>query len=53
MQFCNILPSDPVRFRTELSIGFCSKTAKFLSGVGLNHGAESAAGLEGIAGHVE
>lgn len=53
MRYCKLSPINPVRFRTEISIGFCSKTAKFLSGVELNRGAESASGLEGIAGHVE
>jgi hypothetical protein len=53
MRYCRFLPINPVRFRTEINIGFCSKTAKFVSGVELNCGAESASGLEGIAGHVE
>ena len=55
MFFCAILPSEPVRFRTEISIGFCCQTAKFLLRGKLNRELllRSALGLEGVAGHVE
>jgi hypothetical protein len=55
MCFCVILPVEPVRFRTEISIGFCCQTAKFFARGTLNRGLllRSALGLEGVAGHVE
>ena len=54
MRICSPLPPDPVRFRTEISVGFCRQTAKFLWGK-LNRGASLplALGLEKVAGHVE
>ena len=50
-----ILPANPVRFRTEISVGFCCQTAKFLAQGKLNRGLllRSALRLEGVAGHVE
>jgi len=53
MCLCKILLIEPVRFRTEISIGFCRQTAKFLVWGKLNRGLRSAVGLEGVAGHVE
>ena len=53
MCLCNALPSEPVRFRTEISVGFYRQTAKFVGKGKLNRGLRSALGLEGVAGHVE
>ena len=55
MRLCSILLAKPVRFRTEISVGFCRQTAKFVDRGKLNRGLllRSALGLEGIAGHVE
>ena len=46
---------NPVRFRTEISIGFCCQTAKFLLRGKLNRAAilPLARVPEGVAGHVE
>ncbi len=54
MSYCNILPADDVRFRTEISVGFYGRTAKFCSWGRWNRGAQvPAPGFEGIAGHGE
>jgi len=54
MRICSTFRPKPVRFRTEISVGFCGQTAKFLRGK-LNRGASLplALGLEKVAGHVE
>ena len=54
MCICNRLFADLVRFRTEISIGFCSQTAKFVGSGEWNRGAISLVALkrEGVAGHV-
>ena len=53
MCLCKILLIEPVRFRTEISVGFYRQTAKFVGKGKLNRGLRSALGLEGVAGHVE
>jgi len=49
------LLKNPVRFRTEISVGFCCRTAKFSLWGTLNRRAllRPALGLEGVAGHVQ
>jgi hypothetical protein len=41
--------TKPVRFRTEISIGFCLKSAKFRT---TTRGGGVASTLKGVAGHV-
>ena len=55
MCLCKILLIEPVRFRTEISVGFYRQTAKFVGKGKLNRGLllRSALRLEGVAGHVE
>ena len=55
MHIFNQLPINPVRFRTEISIGFCCQTAKFFLRGKWNRGAILPIALkrEGVAGHVE
>ena len=55
MRVFSRLPMNPVRFRTEISIGFCCQTAKFLVSGELNRRAilPIAFKREGVAGHVE
>ncbi len=53
MCLCKVLLIEPVRFRTEISVGFYRQTAKFVGKGKLNRGLRSALGLEGVAGHVE
>lgn len=55
MPVCRQLIIDRVRFRTEISIGFCCETAKFFAQSKLNREPILllAWGLEGVAGDVE
>ena len=55
MRIFNCLLAYPVRFRTEISVGFYCQTAKFLAGGELNRTALQPFALkrEGVAGHVQ